>query len=193
MKIEKLKDNEYAEFQTYIRKILKESFIQECCDEKAFKYYKRHEDTINEYLNAMGYKIIINREYNVIAIRSIDEDNTKNSLKMTLTRKQTAILAILMKLYYTEIVENGEDYLGVYVDFEEVTKLADEWSIFPKNGTLSKTKWQENLKIFRQLKFINFNDDKLDMIQLLPALSFALDTNSFSNVVKNMEENYGES
>ena len=65
MKIEKLKDNEYAEFQTYIRKILKESFIQECCDEKAFKYYKRHEDTINEYLNAMGYKIIINREYNV--------------------------------------------------------------------------------------------------------------------------------
>ena len=196
MKCERYNEQEQTEFGAFLRKIFKENFILRDLNESAYNYYLSHEDTFNDYLRMLGYRLLINNVYGVVALQQDNEDTIKYSLRKDLSLINTAILAILIKLYYNAVTQNGEDYDEVYVEIKEIMTMADDWNIY-RGKKPSITSVSESLNEMKKLNLIEvcgkeIKDDKTE-IHLLPSLSMALNIETMKNAADEiMYEHKGE-
>lgn len=192
MKYDRLSNTDKLLFGECIRKLMNQSFIVSLIDPDTYRFLNDYSETVNEYLEALGYTLMIDVELQVVGMKEINSDDTmKFTLKERLKKTHTAILACIWKLYIQKVNE-FMDPDEMFFELGELTNLISTWSLAKKELTV--TELDEAFRLFSRhnlIKLINTDlRNEKTKIQLLPSLCMCLETSEFKKVAEVFEKEY---
>lgn len=171
-------------FRQNANKLLNECFIlKECSDTKNCYYFiLKEKELFKAFYNLLGYDIVINEEYGLIAI-----NNTFGTGRIRL-RLIDSIILILIRLIYIEEKKklSQSEQVVIYVDeiYERYRTL--------KNERLKKTDMKAVLGLLKKYHILTNLDADMGnpdtRIQIYPSVILALDTNELNLVYEETKD-----
>lgn len=164
-------------FAKACRKLFKHTFIvREKDDENKKMYYfiSKKPEPFYEYLEFIGFDIVLDRENGVIMLRN-SGDLVKSS-HIILKKVESIILCCLWTLY-TDKIHSLKKYITI-----SVSDLRFELEKYNVNDKIDKTTMSNTLNLLSKFNLLDVNGKVGDIdctIYLYPSLQFALDLDEF--------------
>ncbi|MEE3485684.1 MAG: DUF4194 domain-containing protein [Bacteroidales bacterium] len=185
---ENLTTSEQLVFKKCSRRLLKETFIVRDKDEdsrKLFFFIKPNEALFSDYLNLMGFDIVV-KDNGVVMLQNNDSDVVISKQKFS--RFQSIILCCLWTLYMDK-VQSGSLSKQITISFPELNAELEKFEF--KGAFDIKRDIKTALQLFARynLIFVNWNaPDNERVIVLYPSIQFALDESEFAAFVTVVRE-----
>lgn len=175
-------------FKKCCRRLLKETFIVRDMGEdsrKLFFFVKSNEVLFSEYLNMMGFDIVV-KDNGVAMLQNNDSDVVISKQKFN--KFQSIILCCLWTLYMDKI-QSGSLSKQITTTFPELNAELEKFEF--KGAFDVKSNIKTALQLFARynLILVNWNvPDNERVIVLYPSIQFALDESEFANFVVGVRE-----
>ena len=177
-----LTSSEQLVFKKCCRRLLKETFIVRDIDDdnrKMFFFVKSNEGLFSDYLNLIGFDIIV-RDNGVVMLQNNSADVVVS--KQRFNKFQSIILCCLWTLYMDK-VQSGSLSKQITTTFPELNAELEKFEF--------KGAFDVALQLFARynLIFVNWNaPDNERLIVLYPSIQFALDESEFATFVTSVRE-----
>lgn len=182
-------------FKKICRRLLKHTFIVKSKNDDQKKDYlfvirANNELVLSQYLQFIGYDIIVDREWGVVRLVNSEISSESNKLyinRARLNKVQSITLCCLWTAFSERIYSESNDQYATILYSDFLNELE-------KYGAKDKIKKSELETALISLAFYNLIDFKKNVLDddsviiLYPSLQFALDMNSFSTLVKATNE-----
>lgn len=194
MKLEKFTDEERELFGQSIRKLLTQSFIMAKTDSVTYNFLRNHEDAVYEYLNVIGYQMMLDSERMVIGLEEMDymTEDLKYNFKEKLKKTHSALLACIWKLYIKRVNEFA-DPDEMWFEIRELKDLMQSWNLYKKD--LSNTEIEEAFRLFSKHNLIKVLSDDIKnpnaRIQMYPSLAMCVKTPMLTKIASQYAKEYG--
>lgn len=171
-------------FRQNTNKLLNECFIlKECADTKNCYYFiLKEKELITAFLDLLGYNIVINEEYGLIAV-----NNSFGTGRIRLRLLDSIILLFLRLIYIEEKKKISQiQQVVIYVDelYERYRGL--------KNERLKKTDMKAVLGLLKKYHIITNLDTDIGnpdtRIQIYPSVMLALNTDELNRVYEETKD-----
>ena len=177
-----------SEQLVFNRRLLKETFIVRDIDDdnrKMFFFVKSNEGLFSDYLNLIGFDIIV-RDNGVVMLQNNSADVVVS--KQRFNKFQSIILCCLWTLYMDK-VQSGSLSKQITTTFPELNAELEKFEF--KGAFDVKSNLKNALQLFARynLIFVNWNSpDNERVIVLYPSIQFALDESEFATFVIGVRE-----
>ena len=171
-------------FRQNANKLLNECFILKECNDTKNNYYfiLKEKELFTDYFDLLGYDIIINEEYGLIAL-----NNSFGTGRIRL-RLLDSIMLLLLRLIYMEERKKLSQTEQVIIYVED---LYDRYRSL-KNERLKKTEMRSSLGIFKRYHIIsNLDTDTGNpdtRLQIYPSVLLAFDESELNRVYEETKD-----
>lgn len=181
--MKKMSDEDAYLFKRCIRKLLDATFIVADKEERLYDFVSSESNQIdiNTYLEAIGYKVVVEERMKVAMLQQNDEDvETVGLKKANLLRFEPKQVRLLMALWLLFLERMG------YADPVHVTvgDIIDKCKIY--KITLSPADFKRTYRIFKRFSLIEYSDDITSedgKVRLYPSLQFCMDIGQLKQVM----------
>lgn len=171
-------------FKRSVRKLLESTFILREKDEKLYAFVSRESNRqdVSEYLQAIGFDILVDEKTGVAMLHASEEDADTIGLKranvVTFTALQYHLLLVLWKVYLENLGYNE----GNFVTKGDLIDKIKSYGLTPV-----RTEMNAAFKLFKKYSLIDYAEDEEGeemKIKLYPSLQFGWDIPQFQTIVK---------
>lgn len=191
MKVEKLKNT--SEIKNSINALMKRSFLMKDRNKDVLFYLTIQDnlEAINEYLDFLGFKAVIDRELNVIALEYLGSDGIQ-APRYKMTVNETKVFMMLVKLFDKKVYDDLVSPDVVKTTIKELKMELDnyELQLIPNYKIITFQKIIENLERYNLVETIEDIKDEHSEIRILPSIKLAMNRESFNQYMKVHEETY---
>lgn len=181
--MKKMNEEDAYLFKRCIRKMLDATFILSDKDEKLYDYISSESNqyNVNTYLEAIGYKVVVEERMKVAMLQQADEDIETVGLKrINLYRFDARQIKLLLVLWLLFLERMG------YVDPVHVTvgDIIDKCKIYQIN--MRPADFKDSYRIFKKFSLIDYSDDittEDGKVRLYPSLQFCMDIGQLKQVM----------
>lgn len=191
MKVEKLKNT--SEIKDSINALMKRSFLMKDRNRDVLFYLTIQDnlDAINEYLDFLGFKAVIDRELNVIALEYLGSDGIQ-APRYKMTVNETKVFMMLVKLFDKKVYDDLVSPDVVKTTIKELKMELDNYDLqlIPNYKITTFQKIIENLERYNLVETIEDIKDEHSEIRILPSIKLAMNREAFNQYMKVHEETY---
>ena len=177
-------------FRTAMNRLLNECFLlKKCKDTQSdYLYILANKDLFGNFLDFLGYELLINEEYGVISL-----NNPAGTGRIHLSKLDSILLLILRVLY----IEKKKELLQTEDIIVLIEEIYDKYQLLKLKQRLRKDILQSVLGKFRRMHLIQ-NLDRMDggdmecRVLIYPSILFAITANSLEEIYTQAQDKLEE-
>lgn len=177
-------------FRTAMNRLLNECFLLKRCKDTQsdYLYILANKDLFGNFLDFLGYELLINEEYGVISL-----NNPAGTGRIHLSKLDSILLLILRVLY----IEKKKELLQTEDIIVLIEEIYDKYQLLKLKQRLRKDILQSVLGKFRRMHLIQ-NLDRMDggdmecRLLIYPSILFAIMANSLEEIYAQAQEKLEE-
>lgn len=177
-------------FRTAMNRLLNECFLlKKCKDTQSdYLYILANKDLFGNFLDFLGYELLINEEYGVISL-----NNPAGTGRIHLSKLDSILLLILRVLY----IEKKKELLQTEDIIVLIEEIYDKYQLLKLKQRLRKDILQSVLGKFRRMHLIQ-NLDRMDggdmecRLLIYPSILFAITANSLEEIYTQAQDKLEE-
>lgn len=177
-------------FRTAMNRLLNECFLlKKCKDTQSdYLYILANKDLFGNFLDFLGYELLINEEYGVISL-----NNPAGTGRIHLSKLDSILLLILRVLY----IERKKELLQTEDIIVLIEEIYDKYQLLKLKQRLRKDILQSVLGKFRRMHLIQ-NLDRMDggdmecRLLIYPSILFAITANSLEEIYTQAQDKLEE-
>ena len=177
-------------FRTAMNRLLNECFLLKRCKDTQsdYLYILANKDLFGNFLDLLGYELLINEEYGVISL-----NNPAGTGRIHLSKLDSILLLILRVLY----IERKKELLQTEDIIVLIEEIYDKYQLLKLKQRLRKDILQSVLGKFRRMHLIQ-NLDRMDggdmecRLLIYPSILFAITANSLEEIYTQAQDKLEE-